>query len=71
MKTYCISTDSACGKTTARNLREAFEAFRLPFKTAVQWEESVAALGGYGTITEDGLVIARVPMCAAGIIRSR
>lgn len=59
-KTYIITTDSACGKTTARNLREAFDAFRLPFQTAAQWEAFIEAFGGYGTIAEDGVVIARV-----------
>ena len=59
-KTYKITTDSGTTTTQAANVSEALRKAGLPADSAEAFSCWLEEVGGYGTITEDGVVIARV-----------
>ena len=62
-KTYTLATDSGTTTVTAASLREALgKTPGIPkhVDTAHRWVFWMMAIGGYGTLTEDGVVLARV-----------
>lgn len=59
MRTYIVATDAVHRTIRARNLAEAFAKLGLRCREAGEWEAGVVNAGGYGTILEDGVVIAR------------
>lgn len=59
MKTYIIATDAVHRTIRARNLAEAFAKLGIRCRDVGEWGAGVVNAGGYGTILEDGVVIAR------------
>ena len=63
MKNYYIGTDSGRIEIKAESLADALRKWGeapASVTTAEQWEKWLAWSGGYGTIHEDGIPIARV-----------
>lgn len=59
MKTYIVATDAVHRTIRARNLAEAFAKLGIRCRDAGEWEEDVLSAGGYGTVLEDGVIIAK------------
>jgi hypothetical protein len=59
-KTYKITTDSGTTTTQAANVRDALAKAGIQADSAAGFRCWLEEVGGYGTITEDGVVIARV-----------
>ena len=59
-KTYVITTDSGSTTVQADSVRDALRKTGIPADSAEAFGYWLEEVGGYGTITEDGVVIARV-----------
>ena len=59
MKTYIITTDSGSTTVRADSVRDALRKTGIPADSSESFACWLEEVGGYGTITEDGVVIAR------------